>query len=194
MKRVLMAMLLVVIATTGFSKTKFLSVVSGDIKVLNHSGLTAIDEFDYSKTNIEGKPALEYLKSHGANYLKDWPNDNVVTEKYFFDKWNDEIGNGAKLVRSETADYKIIIHVDFIDLGNTAAALFTLSKTGGGCIIAGTIDIIDCKSGETVCKLQINDLKGNSSKFLDVSNNENRRRGLAYEKLAKQIIELVKNK
>ena len=194
MKKLLMTMLLVMIAATSFSKTNFLSVVSGDISVLNQSGKTAIDEFDYSNTNIEGKLAMEYLKSHGADYLKDWPNDNVETEKYFYDKWNDEIGKGVKLVRASAADYKIVVHIDYLDLGNTGAALFSLSKTGGGCIIGGSIDIIANKTGNIVCKLTINSLKGNGAKFFDTGTNEIRRRGLAYEKLAKQIIELAKNK
>jgi hypothetical protein len=40
----------------------------------------------------------------------------------------------------------------------------------------------------------VNNLKGNAAKFFDTGSNENRRRGLAYDKMAKQIIELAKGK
>lgn len=195
MRKVFLAIMLLAVAISGFAKKKYLSVVSGNIAVLSQKNKTAIDEFDYSKTYIEGKPSLEYLTSHGSDYLKDWPNDNVVTETSFFNAWNEEIKkDGVQLVRADKADYRIVIHVDSLDLGSTGGAMFGLSKTAGGCIIYGTVDVIDCANGNVACKIKIDNLKGNGSKFFDVSTNENRRRGLAYEKLAKQIVELIKDK
>ena len=195
MKKLLMAVVLLTIAATGFAKKNYVSVISGDIAVLNQSGKTATEEFDYSKTFIEGQPAMEYLKSHGGDYLKDWPNDNVVTEGYFVDAWNDAVNKkGMKLVKDSKADYRVLVHVDSLDLGNTAAAMFSFSKTGGGCIVYAKIDVIDNANGNVVCKLLVNNLKGNAAKFFDTGSNENRRRGLAYDKMAKQIIELAKGK
>lgn len=198
MKKVLLSILFVFATTLSFAKAPkapFISVISGNVNVLATKGKTAIDVFDYSKTYIEGKPAMEYLKAHAnGEYLRDWPKDNIETEKYFFNKWNAEMsGKGVSLVRAEKADYQIIIHVDSLDLGNTAAAMWSLT-TGGGCIINGTIDVVDSSNGEVVCKLKVDNLKGNSSKFFDVKTGDNRRRGLAYEKMAKQVIELAKKK
>ena len=68
------------------------------------------------------------------------------------------------------------------------------SKAAGGCIICGTIDIVDCASDNVVCKLKVDKLKGDGAKFFDTGTNENRRRGLAYEKMAKQVVELAKGK
>lgn len=195
MKKVLLSILFVFATTALFAKeSSSISVISGNISVLNAKGKTAIDIFDYSSTYIEGKPALEYLKSRNkGEYLRDWPNDNIETEKYFYNKWNSEMAkNGVALVRADKADYQIIIHVDSLDLGSVAAAMWSLNLKGGGCIVCGRIDIVDTSNNEIVCKLKIDKLKGNSSRLLSVSVNDNKRRGLAYEKLAKQVIELAK--
>ena len=195
MKKILLLILFVSVATMGFAKKSYLSVISGNVSVLNQIDKTAIPEFDYSKTYLEGLPAIDYLTNHGGDYVKDWPEDNVVVAGYFFNAWNDVMKNrGLKLVKAGNADYRVVVHVDSLDLGSTAGAMLGFSKTAGGCIICGTIDIVDCASDNVVCKLKVDKLKGDGAKFFDTGTNENRRRGLAYEKMAKQVVELAKGK
>lgn len=187
--------LLTFVATVGFAKKKVnVSVVSGDISVVRQEGKTASLEFNYDDLIIEGKPALEYLSKQSANHLKDWPEDNRKVAAYFLKKWNDKNKDGLQLVEnSEGADYKMLIHVTYLDLGSMAGAFLGLKKTDGGCIVTATITISDQK-GNSICQLQVDELKGDGQKPWDIGTNEVNRRSYAYEKMAKQVIDLSSGK
>ena len=85
------------------------------------------------------------------------------------------------------------MHVDKLDLGSTAVAMFvpTFSRKTGACEVSGTVDIIDQKTGETVCVLEISKLRGVATRAFEVASSETRRRGLTYKKMAQLILEFA---
>ena len=195
MRKWMMIALLTFVATVGFAKKKLnVNVVSGDVSVVCQEGKTAAVEFNYDDLIIEGKPAQEYLANQSANHLKDWPEDNRKVATFFLEKWNEKNKDGLQLLeKGAKADYKMLIHVTYLDLGSTAGAMWGLKRTDGGCIVTATITISD-QRGNRICKLQVNELKGDGQKFWDIGTNEVNRRSYAYEKMAKQVIGLAKEK
>ena len=194
MKKWMILALLTFVATVSFAKKKLnVSVESGDISVVCEKGKTASLVFNYDGLIIEGKPAQEYLTHQSADHLKDWPEDNKKVAAYFLEKWNEKNKDGLQLVDGAKADYKMQIHVTYLDLGSVAGAMFGLKRTDGGCLVTATITIKDNK-GKTLCKIKVDELKGPSTKAWDIGTNEVNRRKYAYEKMGKQVIELAKDK
>ena len=195
MKKVFMIMSLMLMAVmTTSAKSKEVNLKSGDPKVLNQPGKTAIFTFDYKNTVCEGKPLQKYLADRGEKNVKDWPKECQETEdSYFMERWNDESKKNIKLVKEGTADYKIVVHIEELDLGSTAAAMFmpSFSRKTGACEVSGTIDVIDQKTGKTVCVFEINKLRGVATRSFEVASSETRRRGLTYKKMAQLVLEFA---
>jgi hypothetical protein len=195
MKKVFLLMsLLLITVVSASAKKQYVTLQSGNPTVLNQVGKTATFSFDYKNTICEGKPLSEYLKNRGEENVRDWPKECEETENgYFMERWNDESEKNIKLVKSGSADYKVIVHIDQLDLGNTAVAMFvpSFSRKTGACEVSGTVDIIDAKTGRNVCTLAISRLRGVSGRAFDVASSETRRRGLTYKKMAELILEFA---
>lgn len=195
MKKVFLFMSFMLLAlATASAKNKEVILKSGDPTVLNQPGKTAIFTFDYKNTICEGKPLQKYLKDRGEENVKDWPKECQDTEdNYFMERWNDESKKSITLIKGGEADYKVIVHIDKLDLGSTAVAMFvpTFSRKTGACEVSGTVDIIDQKTGKTVCVLEISKLRGVATRAFEVASSETRRRGLTYKKMAQLILEFA---
>lgn len=147
---------------------------------------------DYSKTKVSDKKGElsidEYLKSRGEDFVKDWPNDKVKALEYFKVRFNKKFKKGLQIVsNADDAKYKMILHVDRLDMGNGGSMFIPMaSSKAGGVILNGTLDVIDVKAGKYVCRLRLDDVKGTGH----VS--ETVRLGLCYFELATYIYKLAK--
>ena len=90
------------------------------------------------------------------------------------------------------ADYRIIIKASKFSTGNSGAAYWSMSKRDGGIIISGDLTILDA-SGKTVCKVDLIDYRGASSKTMDFKvPNFTRRMKMFHKSFAKDLLEDIK--
>ncbi|MDR0828912.1 MAG: hypothetical protein LBN95_02220 [Prevotellaceae bacterium] len=136
------------------------SVKSGDVSVLKDV-TTALLELDFSNATVEGKTIDEYLESRGSDFVRDFPQDKEYSALMFAAQYNKK--NKGLHVATDVSDavLKFVIHVDKLDYGNAHGQFMPFaSAKSGGCIISGTIDIIDLKTNEIVLTLSIDEVKG----------------------------------
>ena len=158
------------------------SVKSGDISVFKEKA-TALFEIDYSAATADGLPVDEYMK----NKKEDWRKNQKVNEKgaNFFNQNIKKI-KGLRVTKNPNAPYKIVIHVISLDMGNAAGAFTGVAfQKSGGVVISGTVDVINMKTNEVVCTLNVDEVRG----VKNVS--ENNRLFLAYSEIGKEIRKLV---
>ena len=160
------------------------SVKSGNSSVLKESS-KALLEIDYSTTKVGNETLDEYLQRRGDDFVRDWPKDKEFAATYFKERFNKK-SKGLQLTTDvSTVSYKIVIHVNSLDMGNGGSAFVPFSSAkAGGVIITGTIDIIDIKTNEVVCTLNVDEVKGVGHP------SETVRLGAMYFELATQICKL----
>ena len=93
--------------------------------------------------------------------------DNVAQG---FHKALQQKSNGIRLSADSTGkeDYKMIIHIRTINLGNTVKSLLPIGeKTDGGVSLSGRIIIKD-KSKANICALSFADIQGQGSSSIEV--------------------------
>jgi hypothetical protein len=140
-----------------------LKIMSGTPAVLNNAGDVAFS-IDYSNATIEGKTVAEYLKDRGDTYTADWPADNIKLYNSFVGIFNRKNDLKIKLVDEKAATkYKMIWHINALDMGNTAASFLSLSMKGGGAIMSGTLNVYDTTTHQSVASIAIGDIKGITS-------------------------------
>jgi len=136
------------------------TVKSGKASVLRESA-KAFLEIDYAATKVGDQTLDEYLEMRGENFVKNWPNDIAFAAKYFKDRFNKK-NKGLKTAPDEsTVSYKIIIHINHLNMGNSGSAFVPMaSSKAGGIVMTGTVDIVDVKTNEVVCTLDVYQVKG----------------------------------
>jgi len=169
------------LCTVSVFAANTVSVTSGKSAALKVSS-KALFEVDYSATTIEDLPLDEYLQKRGEDYVKNWAKDTDYAAKYFIDRFNKK-NKGLKIVSNQSeASYKIVIHVNILDMGNSASMFIPFaSAKAGGIIMTGTVDIVDIKSNEVVCSLAADQVKGGAHVSATV------RMGLMFMELATKM-------
>jgi len=144
-----------------FAEKNPVSLKSGSISVLKTPS-EALLEVDYSEAKVGDKTIDEYLQERGEDFVRDWTQDKEQAAsqfKRYFNKKN----KGMKLTADEAlASYKLVIRVQKLDMGKATGAIFLTfaPATAGGCIMTGTIDIIDLRTTEVVCNFFIDEVQG----------------------------------
>lgn len=164
MKKVLMmfAVLTAFLTLSANAQKNDFSVKSGDSKILLQQ-TTACVEFDYSNTMVgeyddgvfkNEKTLEDYLKGRGDDFVRDWPQNHEYAEKYFTVQFEKKItkkkGGMALVDANANPAYKILFHVDKLDMGNVAAGIIGFGKAGGT-IFVGSVEIINLKTGVADC-------------------------------------------
>lgn len=159
MKRIIFSFLCLFGAISLFAGNP-VTVKSGDVSVLKEN-TTALLELDFSATRVGNQSIDEYLKSRGDDFVKDFPEDKTQAADMFAVQFNKK-SKGINVAKdASNAVYKFVIHVSTLDYGNAGSAFVPFaSAKAGGCIIKGTIDIINLKTNQTVCTIDIDDVKG----------------------------------
>lgn len=119
MKKILFLMLSLMATINTMADS---SVKSGDVKVLKDASATFSVEFDFTNTNVEGKPYKEYLASRNEEWNRDWPNDMQLGINTFIEKWNKKNKKGMQATSNVNALYKLVIKPSNIFFGSAALA------------------------------------------------------------------------
>jgi hypothetical protein len=159
--------LLCLLSVVNVFAAKPVSVKSGDISVLKKPS-KALLEIDDSAAKVGDQTLAEYLESRGGDFVRDWPKDKGAASINFAALFNKKNKKGMQLPSLgdlETIDsdatYKMVIRISSLDMGNGASAFTPMgSRKAGGCIMSGTADIVDLKTNEVVCTLNIDKIKG----------------------------------
>ncbi|MDR0895170.1 MAG: DUF4421 domain-containing protein [Prevotellaceae bacterium] len=187
MKRLSVWLCIILYATTTYAANP-VSVKFGNPSIFKQR-VKAVIEFDYSNAKVGKKDLNTYLKDRGENFVRDWPQDKITAGNLFITQFNKKNKDGLQIVaNTETATYKIIVHVQDLDMGNPASSFIPFSPAkSGGCIMSGIIEIMDINANNIVCSLSVNKVKGMKS----VS--ETSRIGLMYYDLAKCVCDLIED-
>ena len=159
---------------------------SGDASMLKKSDITVTVCFDYSNTEIEGKPAMTYLKEHGENFVKDWPKDNNELQKVFVQRWNKENKKGLQLTDDEKTEYRMVVTVTKLDMGSFGAS-FVVGMGAGGAKMSGKIELFKKGNNEPSFVLDVDGQTGKSEWT------EQQRRISLYKELADDAVDCLKD-
>lgn len=177
------------LVATSISAKSGVRLKSGNASILGKA-VKAFVVFDYSKAEIEGKDmSLEdYIDQKGYKFESKWENAQTMSHKDFLKQFNKK-STGIKLNADSTGreDYKMIIQIRTINLGNTAKSLLPVgARTDGGATLLGRI-IINDKAGTNVCVLSFSDIQGLGTVSIEA------RMMYAYQALKNAIIRYMKN-
>ena len=184
----LLAIVLLSVGSLNARKQDHVSVVSGDVDILGEKETLCSVKFDYSNTQVDEKPLMEFLKEKGEDYVNDWDEEATFAHQYFYASFNDENHRGMQVFAFGDEDaykYEMVIHIDELDLGE-GGSMFNpwARRDAGGMEMSGTVEIKKKDSGETVLVLKVSGIKGESHVSQRV------RMGLMYDNLAEEIADL----
>jgi hypothetical protein len=184
--------------TAAFADDDEFKVVSGSfVDVVRQPGKTATVEFDYLNATIvdqekSGRTLQKWLQDEDPKVFDNWSKHIADAKKYFTNRWNEEKKQNLKIIDGGQADYSIVVKATKFSTGNSGAAYWSLSKRDGGIIISGELTIKDA-NGNTVCKVDLIDYRGASSRTLDLKMpNFSRRMQMFHKSLAKDLLEDIK--
>jgi hypothetical protein len=197
MKRFLMmAMMAVCAVTAAFADDDEFKVVEGSfVDVVRQRGKTATVEFDYLDATIadrenSGRTLKQWLQDEDPKVLAKWDKHMEDAEEYFRERWNDESKKNIKIVKDGNPDYRIFVKATKFSTGNSGAAYWSFSKRDGGIIISGDLRIVETSTGNTVCKINLIDYRGASSRNLDFKfPTFNRRMQMFHKSFAKDLLQ-----
>ncbi len=179
----LLAMLCALVANAGSSIT----LRSGDPQVLLEKAATTFEvDWDHATvTNWDNKLFPAYLEHRGSNFVNDWPKDRQKAEQYFTVRFNKKSPNLK--IKDSSTDYKMIMRISKLDVGNGASSFVPLGGAkAGGAIINGTLELRD-KAGKLLCVLNIEDAKGVGHP------SETVRYGMTLMEIASDVCDLMKD-
>lgn len=196
MKRLfMMTMMVVVSITAAFADDDEFKVVEGSfVDVVRQPGKTATVEFDYLNATIvdkeqSGRTLKKWLQDEDPEIFGKWDKHMADAKKFFTKRWNEEKKQNLQIVDNGQADYRILVKATKFSTGNAGAAYWSMSKRDGGIIISGELVIKDA-SGKTVCKVDLIDYRGASSRTFDLKMpNFTRRMQMFHKSFAKDLLE-----
>lgn len=152
---------------------------------------TIVVEFDDDKVKLVHGTMDEYNAERGEDYVKDWPTVHKTLRSVGLSKFNNKKGLytaactkeelalmsekekktlknlGANLPTEKDIKYQCKITVDTIDLGSNAGGaanmIFTFAPSdAGGCIMTGTMEVINLENNTSICSLRFRNCKGHA--------------------------------
>ena len=187
MKR-LLSIVMLLLSVVGIYAGNPVTVNAGNPVVFNETS-QALVVVDYSKTMVKDQTLDAYLKSRGEDFVRDWPQDQDKALEYFVVRFNKKNKKGMQIGRHLTdAKYKMVIYVDYMDMGNGGSSFNPFASVkAGGVIMKGRCDVIDVKAGQYVCRMVFDEVKGLGHP------SETVRLGMTYVELASNIFKLAKD-
>lgn len=187
MKR-LLSIVMLLLSVVGIYAGNPVTVKAGNPVVFNETS-QALVVVDYSKTMVKDQTLDAYLKSRGEDFVRDWPQDQDKALEYFVVRFNKKNKKGMQIGRHLTdAKYKMVIYVDYMDMGNGGSSFNPFASVkAGGVIMKGRCDVIDVKAGQYVCRMVFDEVKGVGHP------SETVRLGMTYFELASNIFKLAKD-
>ena len=111
----------------------------------------------------------DYSKLRGEDWAANWPKVDQAMTDAFMHRFNRRNKKGMQLTQYVSdAPYKMVFHVRHLDMGSTGAAVASMLVNTltdkyadeGGCIIDGTIELIDNRTGGIVAIMAVDLTKG----------------------------------
>lgn len=150
---------------------------------------TTTFEVDYSKlrvTNYDNLGWDAYLQRRGNDFVRDWPSDRRKAESYFTIRFNRK--SDFLRITEGSADYKMVLRIATIDVGNAAGAFNPwASAKAGGAILNGTIEMYDARTNNLLCVLNVIDAKGAGTP------SETTRLGLMFSEAAGDLCDFIED-
>ena len=194
-KLFMMTMMVVFSVAAAFADDDEFKVVEGSfVDVVRQPGKTATVEFDYLNATIvdkeqSGRTLKKWLQDEDPEIFGKWDKHMADAKKFFTKRWNEEKKQNLQIVDNGQADYRILVKATKFSTGNAGAAYWSMSKRDGGIIISGELVIKDA-SGKTVCKVDLIDYRGASSRTFDLKMpNFTRRMQMFHKSFAKDLLE-----
>ena len=194
-KLFMMTMMVVFSVAAAFADDDEFKVVEGSfVDVVRQPGKTATVEFDYLNATIadkeqSGRTLKKWLQDEDPEVFGKWDKHMADAKKFFTKRWNEEKKQNLQIVDDGKADYRILVKATKFSTGNAGAAYWSMSKRDGGIIISGELVIKDA-SGKTVCKVDLIDYRGASSRTFDLKMpNFTRRMQMFHKSFAKDLLE-----
>ena len=194
-KLFMMTMMVVFSVAAAFADDDEFKVVEGSfVDVVRQPGKTATVEFDYLNATIadkeqSGRTLKKWLQDEDPEVFGKWDKHMADAKKFFTKRWNEEKKQNLQIVDNGQADYRILVKATKFSTGNAGAAYWSMSKRDGGIIISGELVIKDA-SGKTVCKVDLIDYRGASSRTFDLKMpNFTRRMQMFHKSFAKDLLE-----
>jgi hypothetical protein len=194
-KLFMMTMMVVFSVAAAFADDDEFKVVEGSfVDVVRQPGKTATVEFDYLNATIadkeqSGRTLKKWLQDEDPEVFGKWDKHMADAKKFFTKRWNEEKKQNLQIVDDGKADYRILVKATKFSTGNAGAAYWSISKRDGGIIISGELVIKDA-SGKTVCKVDLIDYRGASSRTFDLKMpNFTRRMQMFHKSFAKDLLE-----
>lgn len=194
-KLFMMTMMVVFSVAAAFADDDEFKVVEGSfVDVVRQPGKTATVEFDYLNATIadkeqSGRTLKKWLQDEDPEVFGKWDEHMADAKKFFTKRWNEEKKQNLQIVDDGKADYRILVKATKFSTGNAGAAYWSISKRDGGIIISGELVIKDA-SGKTVCKVDLIDYRGASSRTFDLKMpNFTRRMQMFHKSFAKDLLE-----
>ena len=171
-----------------------ISLLWGDASCLNEKGKTVLVAVDFNKAkvvefdkefNIENTIGSidQYNKSHGEDYVRDWPMDCYTLAKSLTDKMNSAFRADFKLGDYPDADYLFCLRVGLFDFGHF---VFVGSFKDGGTITKGLVEIYDVKKNKCIAVLDVNYVCGRNVGY--GNNDRFRQYGIYFSKAMKAAV------
>jgi len=168
LRKPLLLVLLCLFYAVALFAAKPVTVQSGNISVIKKPSI-ALLEINFSDTKIGNETLDEYQTRRGKVFIREWKAVGETTKislPRFFNRTNKK---GMQLTTEAVdASYKFIINVHDLNMGDShsgtiaqfANPWFIGAGKAGGVLMKGTIDIVDMKTNNVVCRLNVNGIKG----------------------------------
>lgn len=171
----------------GKCKSGNLIIEHGDPSILHQSVVaTLVSDFSHAKTD-HGQTLKQYQEAKGADWVRDWPGELAKAESYFSERFNKKNKNGLTVSGNNEAPYTLLISIDNVDFGDAGSQFIPFaSAKAGGCILTGTISIIEKATGNVLCQYYMNEIKGLSHYTMGI------RLGLAYFEMGTRLYKINK--
>ena len=166
-RKPMLCILLCLFYVVALFAAKPVTVQSGDISVIKKTSIAQL-EFNFSDTKVGNETLDEYKARRGKVFIREWK-AIVASTKISLPKFFNSTNKKGMQLTTEAVDasYKFVINVNDFNTGDSFSGTiagwvnpFHISGKAGGALMIGTIDIIDLKTNNVVCRLNINGIKG----------------------------------
>ncbi len=182
------------------------------LNTLDFSKTIIVEFTDKEEVKVVHGTFEEYNAERGEDYVNDWPNVQKILTAFGLTKMDNKKGLlttactkeqlalmsekeikrlkglGAVLPIDREIKYQCNIVVDTIDLGNAGGAVLNPAFKVGGCIMTGSMEVVNIIDNTPVCKLNFHNCKGWSNYT------ETNRMGYALIDVFKEMLKEAKKK
>lgn len=160
MKKLILALLLAVGVSTAASANM---IVVGGNKAIFNEQITFNVVVNDSNALIDGKNqyAKDYYTAKSPQEYDAFVQGLNRAHESFITYYNEKRGSlKSQIVKDAACAYTLKINVTSINVGNGGGVAFAIYRKCGGAVVNGTMALVDNASGEIVCQLVFNDIKG----------------------------------